>query len=435
MGFNLLLAGFSFSNSTVILFSLKVKLPKMASDLVSVVVPAYNAGLYLKQTLESALGQTYKVVEIIVVDDGSTDDTSIISRQFGDAIQYIYQPNRGLSAARNTAIRHARAEFIALLDSDDLWEPEFLQRMIPLLKLHPKAAGAYCGFQYINSKSEIVGKPSVKIVPPEQFHSAMKYNGNWLAPCSVIFRRQLADEAGLFDESLHAVEDWDLWIRLSEKHPFVGLPEALVRYRRHENNMSKDPERMINAIYQLTAKLYGTTESNLSTWSPSKRNAYCNHYRGGAITFFASGRMEKSMDYLEKLIEISPEFACSLLVWRGFARSLIPDEYQFDVKYLPDWDLIRGKFDELFRLLAQRANLSNNLRDLLPKLKSFAFLALADEAGRSGKLGWAYDWLNLAVRSYCRLIFVRPFWGTIVRSMVALVSLPSRIRRFRAAHP
>ena len=129
----------------------------MISDFITVVVPAYNAELYLKQALESIFSQTYHNFEIILVDDGSKDDTPIIAQQYGDAIRYIRQSNRGLSAARNTAIKNARAEVIALLDSDDLWEPQFLERMIYLLNIHPEAAGVYCGFQYINSKGEIVG--------------------------------------------------------------------------------------------------------------------------------------------------------------------------------------------------------------------------------------------------------------------------------------
>ena len=101
----------------------------MISDFVTVVVPAYNAASYIKQTLESVFSQTYRNFEVIVVDDGSTDDTALIAQKFGDRIRYIRQPNQGLSAARNSAIKNARADVIALLDADDLWEPQFLEKM------------------------------------------------------------------------------------------------------------------------------------------------------------------------------------------------------------------------------------------------------------------------------------------------------------------
>jgi glycosyltransferase involved in cell wall biosynthesis len=401
------------------------------SAIVSVVVPAFNAALYLKQTLESIIAQSDRHYEIIVVDDGSTDETPLIAQQFGDAIRYIHQPNLGLSAARNTAIKNARAEVIALLDADDLWEPQFLERMIPFLNLHPEAAGVYCGFQYINSRGDVVGTPSLKVVPPELFHSKMVDDGNWLAPCGVIFRKRLAEQAGLFDESLHAVEDWDLWIRLSENRPFIGLPEALVKYRRHENNMTKDPERMINAIHQLTIKLHGPPDGDISKWAPAKRKAYGEHYLGGAISFFASGKMEKSVYYLIKVAEVSIGFTCSLYVWRRFARAFIPDEYQFDESFPDNWNVIDIKINELLGLFFQKTESSSWLNSYDSRIKGFAFLGLADEAGRAGELRHACRWLLKAIRSDIRMPFTRPAWGTVYRIFKVQFAMTSKISKTR----
>jgi glycosyltransferase involved in cell wall biosynthesis len=391
----------------------------MGSDFVSIIVPAYNAELYIKETIDSILAQTYCNYEIIVVDDGSTDNTPVIARQFGDSIRYIRQPNQGLSSARNTAIKNARAETIALIDSDDLWEPQFLERMIPFLNLHPEAAGVYCGFQYINSRSEVIGRPSLKIVPPESFHAAMIIEGNWLAPCAVVFRKQLLEDVGLFDESLHAVEDWDMWIRLSERSPFVGLPEALVKYRRHDSNMTKDPERMVKAIGQLTEKLHGSPQDDVALWSPHKKWAFSSHYRGGATSFFAVGRMDKSVDYLKKLIDVSPEFTCSLMVWRGFARANMPVEFQFDPSSHHDWSLIQANLDKLFTELNREKKHSSTLHQVYPRLKGFAFLAVADEAGRYNEPVQACKWLMMTVRADPRMLFARPFWGTMYRATLA----------------
>lgn len=396
--------------------------PSSGENLVSIIVPAYNAALYIQQTLESIFSQTYRSYEIIVVDDGSTDDTPRIVQQFGDSIRYIRQPNRGLSAARNTGIRNAYAEIIALLDSDDIWEPQFLQRMIPYLKLHPEAAGVYCGFQYINSKGDVVGKPSLNVVPPESFHSTLIEDGNWLAPCSVIFHKSLAEAAGLFDESLRAVEDWDMWIRLSENKPFVGLQEALVKYRRHGNNMSQDPERMIQATAQLTEKQFGPAEGDSSSWSPSKKQAFSSHFQGAATRYFAAGLIPKSADYLQKLAMISVESACSLPVWRGLARAPIPIEYQFDSSPPYDWALIHARFAELFDELTHRALLSVISHELRGRMMGFGFLALADEAGRLGELRMSVGWLWRAVRTYSPVLFARPFWGIMVRAISVSVS-------------
>ena len=389
--------------------------------LVSVVIPAYNAAQFIKQAIESVLTQTYRDFEIIVVDDGSTDNTPHIVQEYGKVIRYIRQPNRGLSAARNTAIRNARANVIALLDSDDLWEPQYLERMIGLLNIHPEAAGVYCGFQYIKTRGDHVGKPSLKTVPPDLFYTTMREEGNWLAPCAVIFRKNLAESVGLFDESLHAVEDWDMWIRLSEHQPFIGLPQALVKYRRHESNMSRDPERMIKATAQLMEKQYGAAAGNVSTWSQSKKKAYCDYYLGAAIRFVAAGMIPKSIDYLQKLIGVSPDYACSMFVWRGILRAQIPVEYQFDPLPPHDWTLIQAKLLDLLDELAQRADSSNDLARLYTRLKAFAFLALADEAGWAGEPGRAYGWLGMAVLTHPRLLFVRLFWGTLFRNVSALI--------------
>lgn len=398
----------------------------MKSDLVSVVIPAYNAAQYIRQAIESVLAQTYRDFEIIVVDDGSSDDTPSIARQFGAAIRYIRQPNRGLSAARNTAIKHACGAVIALLDSDDLWDPEFLEKMMRLLNNHPEVAGVYCGFQYINSQGEIVGRPSLKTVSPELFYATMIDEGNWLAPCGVIFRKRLTESAGLFDESLQAVEDWDMWIRLSEHQPFIGLPEALVKYRRHETNMSQDPERMIKAICQLTERRYGTAEGDVSTWSLSKKKAFGDLYLSAAIRYFAAGRVSKSAEYLQKLVEISPDYACRLSVWRGIVRAHTPIEYQFDHSPPHDWELMHARLAELLGELTRSANRSTEIHGLYPRLKGFAFLALADEAVRAGELGRASKWLGKAVCSHLPLLFARPFWGTILRSVTMFLPRSSK---------
>jgi glycosyltransferase involved in cell wall biosynthesis len=403
------------------------------SPVVSVVIPAYNAGLYLKQTLESVLAQSYRDYEIIVVDDGSTDDTSQVALQFGDSIRYIHQSNQGLSAARNTAIKNARGEIIALLDSDDLWEPGYLEKMVPELNLHPEAAGVYCGFQYVNSRSEVVGQPSIKVVPPELFHSEMVIRGNWLAPCAVLFRKCLVKEVGLFDEALHAVEDWDMWIRLSENYIFVGVPDALVKYRRHENNMTKDPERMIKAIGQLTVKLYGSPEDDVALWSPAKKRAFSSHYRGGAISFFTAGRIQKSVEYLKKLAEVSPEAACSLDVWRGFARAHIPIEYQFDPSSHHDWALIQVNLNSLFRELEREENGSSGLHQVPDRLKGFAFLGAADEAARYNEPVEAGKWLMKTIQADPRMLAVRPFWGTLGRCIVFRIGPRLKARGLKAA--
>ena len=111
---------------------------------VSVIIPTYNRAAYVKEAIDSVLGQSYEDYEIIVVDDGSSDDTNAVVKGFGDSrIRYIYQKNKGISGARNTGIRNARAQFVALLDSDDIWFPQILELEVPILDQNPDLCLVY----------------------------------------------------------------------------------------------------------------------------------------------------------------------------------------------------------------------------------------------------------------------------------------------------
>lgn len=386
----------------------------MEPILVSVVIPAYNAENYVRDTIESALAQTFKQYEIIVVDDGSIDNTARVVQEFGDAIRYIYQENKGLSAARNTAIRNSKAEIIALLDADDLWEPNYLEAMIGLIDRYPEAAGVYCGFQYIDALGRIVGKPSLKVTPPEIFYETLVLEGNWLVPCSVLFRKQLAENVGLFDESLMALEDADMWIRLSAHHPFVGIPKALVRYRKHTNNMTKDPKRMIEAGFQLTVKMVGLPEGDVLTWPKRKIAAYIKHFQVAARRYLAAGDIAKSAEYLLKVYQLSPEYLCSLQIWQRLARAHIPEEYQFSSIEKYDWTKAYADVDALLEALVGMPDSPINQDGMYSKIRGVILLALADEAGKNFIFCNSFEWLLQATQRNPQIIFFSPYWRTIL---------------------
>jgi len=391
----------------------------MIEGIVSVMMPAYNAEIYIAQAIESVLAQSYMQWELVIVNDGSTDNTAEIVKEFDDPrIIYIYQENLGLSAARNTGIRNSRTEIIALLDSDDLWEPEFLEIMLGLIERHPDAAAVYCGFQYIDAQGQDIGIPSCKVIPPETVYETFICEGNWLAPCAVVFRRRLAQEVGLFDESLMAVEDADLWIRLSALHHFIGLPKVLVKYRRHDSNMSKDPHRMVTAKYQCTEKMFGPPVGDISSCSELKRCAYEKVFQYGARGYLASGIVEKSADNFQQLLKISPNSALSMGVWRGLVRAHLPDERRNNPAAYPDWELAERDIFRLLHELSIRANGSVALQKLSSRLKGSAYLALAEEANQANELRRSFEWLWRSAKSCPNILFSRPYWGTVVRSII-----------------
>jgi glycosyltransferase involved in cell wall biosynthesis len=394
----------------------------MSSLSVSVIIPAYNAALYLEPAIDSVLAQTFRNFDVIVVDDGSTDETPQIAAKFGDSVYCIHQSNQGLSGARNTGIRNSQGEVIALLDADDLWEPHYLETMINMLEGNPQAVGVYCGFHYIDAQGRFVGKPSLKVIDPREFHHALVYNGNWLVPSAVMFRRIYAEKAGLFDIEIGPVADADLWIKLSRQGPMVGIPEALIRYRRHDNNMSKDPGQMVAANYRRIQKVHGPETGDIAFWPPEKVVSYRNFYRSSASRYLASGNAQKSAYYLQKLSSMSPEYFFSLEMWRRLIRAHIPDEFQFDPSFQIDWGRASSDIEALITELGRMASMADKALFWRSRAKSSAYLALADEAGRSGKLLKTLGWLLKAVFISPQIMFSRSYWGTAWRSVDGKVS-------------
>ena len=210
---------------------------------VSVVIPAYNSADMLSEALDSVLAQTFSDFELIIVDDGSTDNTREVVALFEDPrIRYVYQQNRGLSGARNTGIRVSRGRYVAFLDADDIWLPTKLAAQVELLDSLPGVGVVYGSTYWVEDRRVFGGRKA-------------RYRGNIVRPLlvegnivagsgsSVMARRECFDEVGLFDTApVH--EDWDMWLRLAVRYEFDFVPEPLVKIRVHGVSMQKNVEKM-----------------------------------------------------------------------------------------------------------------------------------------------------------------------------------------------
>ena len=205
---------------------------------VSVIIPTYNRAVLVQQAVESVLKQTFRDYELIVVDDGSTDGTDRALERFGGRLRYVYQTNRGPSAARNRGVHEAQGAFIAFLDSDDLWVPQKLARQLTALRDRADRLVCYT--------DEIWIRRGVRVNPRKKHH---KHSG-WIfahslrlclvSPSSVLMRREFFDEVGFFDESLPVCEDYDLWLRASSRMPFLFVREPLIIKRGgHPDQLSR----------------------------------------------------------------------------------------------------------------------------------------------------------------------------------------------------
>lgn len=282
---------------------------------VSVIIPNYNNAQYLESAINSILNQTFTNYEIIIVDDGSIDGSREVVGQFGDKVRYIWQENKGLGGARNTGILASNAEYVALLDADDEWEPVFLERMMSLIQKRPDAAVYYCGARGMNETGrylpQIFGRgPSSNDI----YESLLR--ANFIIPSTIVFRRSVVLEAGLFEErnrELHGCEDWDLWLRLSPLHKFVGIPEPLVRYRLHNNTFSTNYEHMQKAVRGVIERNFGADDSNYGGWSAEKGRAFGGAYRYRAITFIQrQNNWDAAGDSLQKALRIDPSLAMDI---------------------------------------------------------------------------------------------------------------------------
>lgn len=259
---------------------------------VSVVIPNYNQTTYLPAALESALAQQHRPLEVIVVDDGSSDDCREVVRRFGSAVKYIFQENQGLGGARNTGIDAARGDLVGLLDADDEWMPGFLASMAALFVSDPGVSVCYCCAQAMDQEGRtsprVFGGPPVS---PDRMYDAL-LRANFLIPSTIVMRRDAVLSVGSFDATLRSragersaqgCEDWDLWLRLLPEHRFLGTPDCLVRYRLHGNSLSANPDGMMRAARTVIEKHFGPDDGRWSTWTPEKRRAYGGLYRYGAL--------------------------------------------------------------------------------------------------------------------------------------------------------
>ncbi len=225
-------------------------------ETVSVIIPTYQRAHLVSQTIESVLAQTYTDYEIIVVNDGSPDNTKEVLASFGDQITVIHQENQGLSAARNAAIMAARGRYIAFVDDDDLWLPNKLEKQIACLESNPNIGLVYSDVFSFNEEG-VFGEPWLKASPPPPvLHSWILFVRNFIPVLTVVVRRECLDEVGLFDQAMVPCDDYDMWLRIIEKFPFHFLNEPLALYRQSANSMSKNEEQMLLGVMRVKEKAF-----------------------------------------------------------------------------------------------------------------------------------------------------------------------------------
>ncbi len=315
---------------------------------VSVIVPAYNVAPYIGECLDSVLSQTYQDYEVIVVDDGSTDATPQVLRRYAGAIRCIRQENRGVSAARNAAVRCARGELIALLDGDDVWLPSYLERQIAIFDRLQGPVLVYADAYLWDGRTppERLTETWTQREPPPapEWNDVMRLLvWQFALPSATVVMRSVLLDAGLFDEAIHYGEDLDLWVRIARRGVrFVSNPEPLVLYRfRRPGSLTSGILRVQTGYARMLRRVLADPGFSDAERAMAARLlvAFASGLRGKAVCALLSGDVPGAREYLQASLEIEPNHlraraALILAQWPRLARPILSAVYRLR-EYMP----------------------------------------------------------------------------------------------------
>ena len=313
---------------------------------VSVVIPAYNAERYLRETLESVLAQTYRDFEVVVVDDGSKDSTAAIAEGVGGPVRVIRQANAGPSAARNHGIREARGDLIAFVDSDDLWLPEKLAEQVPLFdekgtgyfsapgkvsdgeriscSSAPEkvACPLFLGLVYCHAERvDAEGRPLPTAQAPKPVGHVLEdfLLRNHCPTSAAVIRRECFERCGYLPEDMVWAEDWHLWLRIARRYEFAAVPRVLVRHRVHPGALTKHIEK---AYLGARRVLEGALEpGDAAELRAQRRRGLHRLDRNQALNLLALGETRAGRRCFRRAIGNGPGDPHA---WAGCALSFLP---------------------------------------------------------------------------------------------------------------
>ena len=293
----------------------------VAAGLVSVVIPNYNYGRYLREAIDSVFGQTYPHLEVIVVDDGSTDNSLNVLRGYGNRIRWMQQVRQGVSTARNRGIQESRGELVAFFDSDDLWHPEKLSKQVAYFH-RPSVGMVYCGRQLVDE-----GGRCLATERPE--------GSGWLlndiallrwtqAPggSTALVRRGCLDRVGLFDPALSTSADWDFWRRIACFYEIHAVPEPLVFYRQHAAAMHRDVEVFERDMHYAFSRMF--EDAAAAAIHPLRRHCYSNLYLTLSGAYLHARRWDRCLAYAWRSLLAWPPNVAAMASFpvRRFRRSI-----------------------------------------------------------------------------------------------------------------
>lgn len=278
---------------------------------VSVIIPTYNHAGFLGEAIDSALVQTHPPIEVIVIDDGSTDNTAEVLAGYADRIRGVRQQNRGVAAARNAGVALSSGEFLAFLDADDVWSPEKTERQVRRFEAEPDIGLVHCGMDEIDATGSLVRRVQDGLE-------------GWVADDMLLFQRSvilgggsgtmvpraLFDEAGGFDETLSTSADWDFYYRLARRYRVGFVEDVLLGYRIHGSNMHSNIAAMERDMLRGYVKAFMDAGPHLASL---RRRCYGNLHRMLAGSYFQGGNYWAFLRHAITSLLLTPENAAWFL--------------------------------------------------------------------------------------------------------------------------
>lgn len=250
---------------------------------VSVIIPSRNAAPYIRAAIDSALAQTHPVLEVLVIDGGSTDGTQDLVRSYGEPVRLLDERmngGKGIAAARNVGVQAASGEWLAFLDADDWWDPGKTGAQLANIERHPGAAVNYTAYWMIREGSgerKFIPCPDAKAVWP-----TLRWT-NGIGASTVLARRDALIEVGAFREDLIGFEDWEMWVRLRLRHPFTSCSEPLMFYRVLPQSVSHDLKKNLDGIPEVCESTMVAGLSGFERWVMKRRIWAAQLYYAGLV--------------------------------------------------------------------------------------------------------------------------------------------------------
>lgn len=390
----------------------------VTEPLVSIIIPTYNQERYLPFTIRSVMAQTYRNWEVIIVDDGSTDGTSVLAaRLVAPNVRYVCQENAGPAVARNAGIQVAQGEYLVFLDADDELSPPFLEISVGVLQKNPSLGGVYCRNYFIDENGTVLPQRGGSIVAPADFQSRLLVGG-FFASHAVVVRTGVATEAGLFDPIIGPNEDWDFWLRVAAVCEMQGIPEFLVSYRVYsrESSMSSRSSNVSGAHesgIRILDRHFGPSDANPVTWSDPRRRAYGSSFRTTAYRYMGQSLPDEAWRHLEMAVSIWPDLLGELDTFFEMALGDQPRGYRGEARLV---NIDANGAEMLRRMDALFASADPPVLALKGPAYGNAYLALAMLSDQAGDWSAARRYIRQAVRAYPALLRDR----SVARRLVKL---------------